>query len=572
MRKAIGLKCALVIIALICIGIFAEDELSKINHEAKATESVYFADEINGKQLRYEMWYVNDMQSYYLVLPSMYKNREINFLIYYNDRKYDLYIDNKKYDSEEVWNGIKGEEIYQIEIRDVLGRIRMKKPLQVLVSSDVPVMMISVDSDEALLYAQDSQKRYVQHGEMVLFDAEGRIETDTKLKKIAVRGNDTSLYPKKPFRIEFAEEIPLLGMEPATKWNLLAEAREGTYIRNKIMLDWAKEVTDGYSVDSEHVELFVNGQYQGLYLLTETTTVGSNRLELDLDNSVFAEMDLYYRAEENDFYFATDRQHYWVIHSEEYLGSKKLNKIQEYFNEIEDVLYGESVKSLEEMIDFDSWTDAWLMEEISGDVDLGTTSQFAYIENWEQRSLLKAGPAWDFDYSLGNANLEVFRNPRNLVAAIPNTKGIECVTQNRWLAQMYKNETFKEMLVEKFKNEVSPKVKRLLEYQIDDYVNGIHRATVLDSLRWRSGGKIGYNYEDERFKVVPTGDYHRYDIVGAHVEYLKEFLREKEKFLTELWVEEAEFEVIIEERNGPGMNLELNNDIYTWIRKDNMEE
>ena len=47
----------------------------------------------------------------------------------------------------------------------------------------------------------------------------------------------------------------------------------------------------------------------------------------------------------------------------------------------------------------------------------------------------------------------------------------------------------------------------------------------------------------------------------------EEFLKEKEKFLQELWVEEAEFEVIITEHEDRE-NLDLNYDIYTWVRKD----
>lgn len=218
------------------------------------------------------------------------------------------------------------------------------------------------------------------------------------------------------------------------------------------------------------------------------------------------------------------------------------------------------------MLDFDSWTDAWLLEEISADVDLGTTSQFAYMENWKERSVLMAGPEWDFDVSLGNTNLEVFRNPRNLVVAIPNTKGIECVTQNKWLAPMYENGKFKELLIDKFQQEIQPKIKQLLDWQIDAYVEKIKRPILLDSVRWNK------NLIDAQEGESVPEDYHRYDGVGARVEYLKDFLREKEKFLEELWIEGVEFEVIIEERNFSDMNLELNNDIYTWIRKDETKE
>lgn len=286
----------------------------------------------------------------------------------------------------------------------------------------------------------------MEKGNAVMFDEKGMLLIDKKLEKISVRGNTSADLPKKPFRIEFAEEIGLCGMEPAREWNLIANYKDETHIRNKLMLDWADELGEGYNVEGEYLELYVNGEYQGLYLLTETVTVGENRLELEADNSIFAEMELYYRAPEEKNYIVTERSHYWVIHSEEKLSEEKLADITKWFNEVESALYSENGtgnntgKALEEMLDFDS--------------------------------------------SLGNTKLEIFRNPRNLVVAIPNTKGIECVTQNKWLAPMYQNPLFKEMLVNKFQTEIRPKIKQLLEWQIDEYISKIERSVLLDSVRW----------------------------------------------------------------------------------------
>ena len=573
MRKNSILKLLLVLIAVIWIGSRLMESASKINLEAIASEKLYLTDEIEGKEISYTLFKSKAMKSYYVVLPAMYEKESIDLTFHYDDKYYDLYLDDKKYSQGDVWREIKGEEIYHLKILDMWGRICLETPLQVLISEKLPVMIVTVESKDALYDLQEfSNKQYVEKGDVVMFDKDGKLLLDTNLEKIAVRGNTSAELPKKPFRIEFTETVSLCGMEPATKWNLLANAKDETHIRNKLMLDWAAQMGEGYNVDSEYLELYVNGEYQGIYLLTETVTTGENRLELNPDNSVFAEMDLYYRAPEEKNYIVTDRQHYWVIHAEEKFSDEKLKEIENWFSEVESALYSEdgkgeeSRKPLEELLDFDSWTDAWLLEEISADVDLGTTSQFAYIEDWEGRSILKAGPEWDFDSSLGNTSLEVFKNPRNLVAAIPNIKGIECVTQNKWLSPMYENEAFKEMLVEKFRKEIKPKVKALLEWQIDDYAKQIERATLLDSLKWNKN--IIENVESDK---MPQ-DYHRYQGVDSRIEYLKEFIREKEQFLTELWIEEVEFEVIIEERNYVDMNLELNNDIYTWIRKEDMEE
>ena len=93
---------------------------------------------------------------------------------------------------------------------------------------------------------------------------------------------------------------------------------------------------------------------------------------------------------------------------------------------------------------------------------------------------------------------------------------------------------------------------------------------MLDSLRWKGNG---YNYSfamPKDYSLKKAEDYKKYDVLDQHVQMIKEFLKEKEQFLQELWIENVEFEVEIEEHNEEGMSLELNNDIYTWIRKDDV--
>ena len=115
-------------------------------------------------------------------------------------------------------------------------------------------------------------------------------------------------------------------------------------------------------------------------------------------------------------------------------------------------------------------------------------------------------------------------------------------------------------------------LKRLLEYEIDNYAEAVKRPALLDSLRWKGNGVHHYFALPKNYSLGEAEDYHKYDVMGCHIEMIKGFLAEKEQFLQELWIDGVEFEVMIEEHNEEGMSLELNNDIYTWIAKEDVSE
>ena len=105
-------------------------------------------------------------------------------------------------------------------------------------------------------------------------------------------------------------------MEPALKWNLIANATDGSYIRNKVIRDLAYESVEAYEPQGEYVEVYLNGEYQGLYLLTEAVEIAENRIEIDPENSWFIEMELDFRAREDTTQIITDRGQIFIVHSE----------------------------------------------------------------------------------------------------------------------------------------------------------------------------------------------------------------------------------------------------------------
>lgn len=559
--------------AVIAIGMYYS--IKDVDSEEIVMGSLTLTDEVEGRNIVFTPWEAKEDDIYYVILPSGYRKREFEAEVSYEDRYYSVYIDDVKYQSGELWTEELGEEVHKIRIEDFLGNTHMQKELQVLVSEEVPAVMVTVEAKEELLSHEEyANKQYVEKGNIVIWDKDGNFVLEQTMERFKVRGNLTSTLPKKPFTFTLQEPEAVLGMPQAQNWHLLANATDGAHIRNKIMLEWADEMSEMYHPSGEFVDLFLNGEYQGLYFLTETIEVGEGRLETGVSNSILAEMELNYRAELEENCVVTGQGHYWVVHNEMPLEEAVLKEVEWYLNDIESALYSEngvseySGRKLEELLDFDSWTDTWLLKEISSDHDLGTTSQFGVVEDWENRSILLAGPEWDFDGTLGNGMVPWSKNPRNLVTAIPNTKGIESVSQNKWLAQMYQHKEFQELLIRKFQEEIQPKIERLLTFEIDQYIEQIRRPALLDSVRWLGNGVYSFFETPENFALGEKEDYHKYDVLDCHVKMVKNFLKEKGQFLQELWVEGAEFEVIIEEHNEPGMSLELNNDIYTWIRKD----
>ena len=150
MKRAVLLKCLLFILSVSYLVMLAKGEVEKINHEAKAMEAFFLIDESEEQKTAYTLWHVGSMRSYYVVLPAMYSQKEIDFSVSYDDKKYKVSINGENYSSGEQWKNIQPELIYDLKIQDRWGRTCLEKPLQILVSENLPAMMITVDTKDAL--------------------------------------------------------------------------------------------------------------------------------------------------------------------------------------------------------------------------------------------------------------------------------------------------------------------------------------------------------------------------------------------------------------------------------------
>lgn len=110
---------------------------------------------------------------------------------------------------------------------------------------------------------------------------------------IKARGNFTRKgYSKKPFKLKLGDKQNLLGINRAGKtskhWALLAHADDKFgYMRNFVGFRLGEMIGLPWTPNQQPVEVVINGDYRGIYFLTESIRVEKGRIEIEsLDDEV----------------------------------------------------------------------------------------------------------------------------------------------------------------------------------------------------------------------------------------------------------------------------------------------
>ena len=149
---------------------------------------------------------------------------------------------------------------------------------------------------------------YYEACSITLTDKDNSVLIDCADADVKVRGNRTTAYDKKPLRIKFSEKQNMLGLNDGNEfknWLLLAEYKDFSMLRNKTAFQLADELLgkDGYyTAHSEFVEVRINGEYRGVYLLTEQQQIGKGRIDINEPEKDYTGSDIGYLLEYDGYY------------------------------------------------------------------------------------------------------------------------------------------------------------------------------------------------------------------------------------------------------------------------------
>ena len=124
-------------------------------------------------------------------------------------------------------------------------------------------------------------------------NAQGSFSNYSANAQIRGRGNSSFLwYDKKPLRIKLNHKHKLLGLAKAKSWVLLANYRDVTDLMNTFVFETGEWLGLPFTNHTRYVELFVNGDYRGVYQLTEQVQQGKNRVDVSDGHGILITLDV----------------------------------------------------------------------------------------------------------------------------------------------------------------------------------------------------------------------------------------------------------------------------------------
>jgi len=226
--------------------------------------------------------------------------------------------------------------------------------------------------------------------------------------EIRLRGNSTLYMPKKSYKIKFNEKQELFGDYSERRWVLLANHVDQSLVRDYVAFKLADKISDEFAPCYHFVDVYVNGEYQGNYLLTDQVEVSNDRIDVeentsDIDTGYLVEYDIgLYRIgleESGENYFLIDGIPFVIKspeHTDEHYVDEQKDYIEEYFNLVLQTL--KNYDDYTELIDEATFIDWFIVNEIFKNVDSGYSSVYFHMDKGGK---LKMGPVWDFDISSG---------------------------------------------------------------------------------------------------------------------------------------------------------------------------
>ncbi len=393
---------------------------------------------------------------------------------------------------------------------------------------------------------------------------------------IRVRGNSTAGASKKPYRIHFDQKINLLGLNQGAKcknWVLMADYFDHSLMRTETAFRLAETILDGwvYSSDCIHVEVYINGNYNGVYLLCEQTQINQNRVAITEKADDYTGLDIGYllvgqggrNNEDNTVSFPNAKAvitdvygtameagiGYFSLASGDYT-DEQIQYISQYVSAVYRITYEAIVNhryyklnpstlstelitdfpkgmsnrdkqkdTVSRVMDIESAVRMYMLDEVVKDLDSSTFNMYVDMGADGNGKLTFAAP-WDFDFALGNTKWESLRSPYGLYAC--SFLVSDGIRQNSWYVMLYQADWFRDAVKERWA-EVYPTLladAEEIRKEADRYQSAFNRNYEC----WNTMGKITMEHHQNRDVLLFTSHHdaaeHLYRWLSTRLQWL----------------------------------------------------
>ena len=253
---------------------------------------------------------------------------------------------------------------------------------------------------------------------------------------IKLRGNSSLSFNQKKYTIELRDangkevDAPLLGMPAHSKWVLLAPYNDVSMVRDPLAFQLWRDMGH-WGPRTTMVELMMDGDYRGIYILCEAIKRGADRIDIanlkkkdvegrELTGGYILRIDTY---NDDDATFPSKvpgigdgimtSQITWscIYPKKKKLQPEQLKYIEQYVDSVELTIQSDNFTDpqwgYERLIDVGSFVDYFIHTELSLNADGYKRSAYFYKEKVREDGTggkLFAGPVWDYNLAYGNCN------------------------------------------------------------------------------------------------------------------------------------------------------------------------
>ena len=355
-------------------------------------------------------------------------------------------------------------------------------PLGPVKKTGLPILYLDTQYDAAIT----SKETYVPAG--VSLQEAGSKEVSEPLScSVRGRGNTTWSWPKKPYLLKFDSKVSFFGFPAHKRWVLLANFLDRTLMRNLVSMKVSSMTKLDWTPRCHSVELVLNGQHQGTYLLIEQVRVDKNRVPVG-DDGWLLESDFHY---DNEVQWM-DPHGRCVQFSQgipfgiknpdpDDIAPDQVAEIKKYISETAGILYGSSFADPEtgyaSRLDVASFIDYWIVFEVMGNHELGNPGSVFYHR--KPGGKLMAGPCWDFDWGV----LSYTANPQARTGLV---NGKAC-----WYARLFEDPAFRARVKARFE-ELLPQLQTIPAY-IDELEKQLSKSAALNFQMWNPAQDANMN-------------------------------------------------------------------------------
>ena len=270
------------------------------------------------------------------------------------------------------------------------------------------IAQLHVDlADTLTLYSVHTEKKTWRRTKITLTSAATPALNHSDSAKFRGRGNSSwVISDKKPYRFKLDKSHALLGGAKGKAWVLLSQPMLGSLLTNPIGFRAAQLVG---TVAANHVlpvELYVNQEYRGLYLLTEQVDAASNSVKLkDESKGVLLELDDYDgEYKEGNFHLpvsvkspeAKDYIKAYGKEAEKAFAAQLRKEVKRFTAAVKE-------GKAEEVMDVEAFARYFFVNALCDNRELRhPKSTFVHRDDiFSPSSLWTFGPVWDVDWAFG---------------------------------------------------------------------------------------------------------------------------------------------------------------------------